>query len=132
MEIPRTHSVYKLWLSIYKQAGIIEVSFVYFVHAKLLQSCPTFCNAIDCSLPGSSVRGLLQARILEWIWNSLLEGIFTTQESNLGLPHCRQSHLGSPILYFIFYQKRTQVLYIIFNTAWQLSFLLLTEVHFAA
>ena len=31
------------------------------------QSCPTFCNPTDCSLPGSSIRGLLQARILEWI-----------------------------------------------------------------
>ena len=35
--------------------------------AKLLQSCPTLCNAIDCSLPGSSVHGIFQARILEWV-----------------------------------------------------------------
>ena len=31
------------------------------------QSCPTLCNPMDCSLPGSSVRGILQARILEWV-----------------------------------------------------------------
>ena len=31
------------------------------------QSCPTFCNPTDCSLPGSSIHGLLQARILECI-----------------------------------------------------------------
>ena len=31
------------------------------------QSCPTLCDAMDCSLPGSSVHGTLQARILEWI-----------------------------------------------------------------
>ena len=31
------------------------------------QSCPTLCNPMDCSPPGSSVHGLLQARILEWI-----------------------------------------------------------------
>ena len=30
------------------------------------QSCPTLCNAMDCSPPGSSVHGILQARILEW------------------------------------------------------------------
>ena len=30
------------------------------------QSCLTLCNPMDCSLPGSSVRGILQARILEW------------------------------------------------------------------
>ena len=34
--------------------------------AKLLQSCPTLCNPMDCSLPGSSVHGIFQARILEW------------------------------------------------------------------
>ena len=32
-----------------------------------LQSCPTLCNPMDCSLPGSSVHGILQARILEWV-----------------------------------------------------------------
>ena len=31
------------------------------------QSCPTFCNPTDCCLPGSSVYGILQARILEWV-----------------------------------------------------------------
>ena len=35
--------------------------------AKSLQSCPTLCNPIDSSLPGSSVPGVLQARILEWV-----------------------------------------------------------------
>ena len=38
--------------------------FSYYLHVKLLQSCPTFCNPMDCSLPGSSVHGILQARIL--------------------------------------------------------------------
>ena len=33
--------------------------------AKSLQSCPTLCDPVDCSLPGSSVHGILQARILE-------------------------------------------------------------------
>ena len=35
--------------------------------AKLLQSCPTLCNPVDGSLPGSSVLGILQARTLEWV-----------------------------------------------------------------
>ena len=30
------------------------------------QSCPTLCDTMDCSPPGSSVPGILQARILEW------------------------------------------------------------------
>ena len=37
------------------------------VHAKLLQSCPSLCNPVDCRPPGSSVHGILQARILEWV-----------------------------------------------------------------
>ena len=35
--------------------------------AKLLQSCPTCYDPTDCSPPGSSVHGILQARILEWV-----------------------------------------------------------------
>ena len=31
------------------------------------QSCPTLCNPMDCSLPGSSAHGVLQARRLEWV-----------------------------------------------------------------
>ena len=34
--------------------------------AKLLQSCPSLCDPIDCSPPGSSVHGIFQARVLEW------------------------------------------------------------------
>ena len=34
--------------------------------AKLLQQCPILCDTKDCGLPGSSVHGILQARILEW------------------------------------------------------------------
>ena len=49
---------------------------------------------MDCSQPGSSVHGILQAKILEWV-------IFLTQGSNLGLLHCMQilyhlSHQESP------------------------------------
>ena len=37
------------------------------VHGKSLQSRLTLCNPVDCSPPGSSVRGILQARMLEWV-----------------------------------------------------------------
>ena len=48
-----------------------------------------------------TVHGILQARILEWVAFSLFQGIFPTQGSNPGLPHCGQilyllSHQGSP------------------------------------
>ena len=59
---------------------------------------------MDYSLPGSSVYGILQARILEWVAIFLLQRIFLTQESNPGLLHCRQivyqlSYKGSPCIY---------------------------------
>ena len=38
------------------------------------QSCPTFCNPMDCSLLGSSVHGIFQARILEWVAISYSRG----------------------------------------------------------
>ena len=37
------------------------------MHAKSFQKCPTLCNPMDCSPPGSSVHGILQARILMWV-----------------------------------------------------------------
>ena len=38
------------------------------------QSCPTLCGPMDCSPPGSSVHGILQARILEWVAISFSRG----------------------------------------------------------
>ena len=43
------------------------IDMLVYIHAKLLQSCPTLCNPMDCSLPGSSVHGTLQARTLGWV-----------------------------------------------------------------
>ena len=48
-----------------------------------------------------AVQGILQTRILEWVTFPFSKGIFPTQGSNSGLPHCRQmlyqlSHKGSP------------------------------------
>ena len=41
--------------------------------AKSLQSCPTLCDPIDYSLPGSSVPGIFQARVLEWVAIAFLQ-----------------------------------------------------------
>ena len=35
--------------------------------SEVAQSCPTLCNPMDCSLPGSSIHGIFQARVLEWV-----------------------------------------------------------------
>ena len=45
----------------------IPLGFIACVHAKSFHSCPTLCDPMDCSLPGSSVHEILQARILEWV-----------------------------------------------------------------
>ena len=37
------------------------------LHAKSLQSCPILCDPMDCSPPGSSIHGILQTKILEWV-----------------------------------------------------------------
>ena len=57
------------------------------VCSKSLQTCPTLSHAMDCSLPGSFVHGIFQARILEWSSHALLQGIFLSQRSNPLLLH---------------------------------------------
>ena len=42
--------------------------------SEIAQSCPTLCNPLDCSLSGSSVHGIFQARVLEWIAISFSRG----------------------------------------------------------
>ena len=64
--------------------------------------CLTLCDPMDCSLPGSSVHGIFQARILEWIAIFLLQVIFLTLESSLRLliwqtDSLSLSHIGSPV-----------------------------------
>ena len=71
-------------------------------HAQLLQSCSTLCDAMEWTPPGSSIHGILQARILEWVTvlssrGSFNPGIKPTSPVSL---YCRQilslvSHMGS-------------------------------------
>ena len=68
---------------------------------KVAQPCPTLCDPVDYT-----VRGILQAGILELGSLSFLQGIFLTQGLNPGLPHCRRmlyqlSHQGSPPTFFV-------------------------------
>ena len=72
------------------------------MHVQSLKSCPTLCDSMNGSLPGSSVYGILQARILEWV-PCPFPGDLPDQglkASLLCLLHCRWviyrlSHLGS-------------------------------------
>ena len=88
------------------------------MHAKLLQSCPTLCDRMDCSPAGSSFHGILQARILEWTampssrgssWTRHLTyvsctagGFFTTEPPGKPSPTtCSQSILTKKVSLFI-------------------------------
>ena len=51
----------------------------------VLHSCPTLCDPVDCSPPGSSVHGILQARRLEWVATASSRG----SSPPGGLLHCR-------------------------------------------
>ena len=57
---------------------------------EVTQSCPTLCDPMDCSLPGSSLHGILQARVLEWVAIAFSRGSSLTQGSNPGLLHSRR------------------------------------------
>ena len=54
------------------------------VHAKLLQSCPTLCHAMDCSPPDSSVHRILQARMPEWVAMSSFRGSSWARDQTWG------------------------------------------------
>ena len=58
--------------------GFIPNKWLFNLWMKVLvvQSCPTLCNCMDCSLPGSFVHGILQARILEWVAFPFSRGYF--------------------------------------------------------
>ena len=56
--------------------------------SEVAQSCPTLCDPMDCSPPGSSIHGILHKSTGVGC-HFLLQGIFPTQGSNPGVPHCR-------------------------------------------
>ena len=57
------------------------------------QSCLTLCDPMDCSPPGSSIQGILQARILEWVARPSCMGSSWPRDRTqfLQLPQCRQN-----------------------------------------
>ena len=64
--------------------------------AKLLQLHPTFCDLVGYSPPGSSVHGILQARIVEWVAMPSSKGSFQPRDQTL-VPYV--SCIGRWVLY---------------------------------
>ena len=84
-----------LWFYYIFEYSISIVLLRFCMCAKSLQSCLTLCDPMDCSLPGSSVHGILKAGILERFCCALLHGIFLTQGSNPRLLHLLHWQEGS-------------------------------------
>src|SRR5574340_708862 len=77
--------------------------------SEVAQSCPTLSDPMDCSLPGSSVRGIFQARVLEWgaiafsdllmlllpnyCLHSLLSSEYSASDRSLFLPNHHSTHI---------------------------------------
>jgi len=81
---------------------------VLYVKCWLLSHVQLFCDPMDYSLPGSSVHGVLQARMVEWVAIP-----FSRTSLNPGLPYCRQilyrlSHQGNIIMIIIFQGQEKQ------------------------
>ena len=73
--------------------------------SEVAQSCPTLCNPMDCSLPGSSVHGIFQARVLEWVAIASLENsIEILKKVKVKLPY------DPAILLLDIYWKKTKTL----------------------
>ena len=64
--------------------------------SKVAQSCPTLSNPMDCSLPGSSIHGIFQARVLEWgaiAFSHFQPNLSQIKKgTNAESQHCRDSH----------------------------------------
>ena len=86
------------WLLISSDSQSPSYFTTYEVRVSVAQSCPTLCNPMNCSLPGFSVHGILQRRILKWVAIPFSRGIFPGQGLNPALLHCRQ------ILYHLSHQ----------------------------
>ena len=95
----------RTWLSYFHFHFLLSqtpVSLLCMHACKLLQSCPTHCEPMDCSPPGSSVRGILQARILRW----------GAVPSSRGSPQLRDETLASYIsctgMWSLYHERRLE------------------------
>ena len=57
--------LWRIHVDIWQIQPTFKIQFL--LNHEVAQSCPILCNPMDCSLPGSSVHGILQARMLEWV-----------------------------------------------------------------
>ena len=83
--------------------------------SEVTHSCPTLCDPMDCSLPGSFVRGIFQARVLEWV-------AITFSEVGLRKHHMNKTSGGGGIpveLFQILKDDAVEVLHSICQQIWK-------------
>ena len=76
---------------------IVFISFAFESESEVAQSCPTLFDPMDCSLPGSSIHGIFQARILAWV------AISSSRGSSRPIPGSGRSPgegNGNPLQYY--------------------------------
>ena len=101
----------------YRSSDFSKVPQIINVKVLVTQACPTLCNPMDYSSPGSLVHGILQERILEWV-AFLFSSRFSQPRDLTGVSLIageilyQLSHQGSPRLYKLVYKSLFQnVLY---------------------
>ena len=82
--------------------------FVWQVKVLVTQLCPTLCDPMDCSPPGSSVHGIFQARILEWVAISYSRGYSQPRDQTLSLVSLHSRRI-------LYYWATREVSFLIFN-----------------
>ena len=96
MFICHLYIIFGLWWYVLEGFGpfLTGLIFLFFSLRVLSHSelCPTLCDPMDCSPPGSSVHRDFPGKNTGVDCHALLKGIFPTQGSNPGLPHCRRIH----------------------------------------
>ena len=86
-----THTVFsdtRRLFEMKEKTRILKFSLTICGSSEVTQSCPTLCDLMDCILPGSSVHGFFQARVLEWVAISFSRG------SNWPRDQTQVSHIG--------------------------------------
>ena len=103
------HDYWKNYRAMTRQTFVGKVMSLLFnmlskSESEVTQLCPTLCDSMDCSLLGSSVHGILQARILEWVTISFARGSSRLRDRTQVYMHCKQ------ILYLLSHQGSSWVL----------------------
>ena len=112
-----TLEIYKSYTSSWSRTDVLQKRFCFVLAGSIVKmyfvivawSCLSLCNPMDCSSPGSSVHGILQARILEWV------AMPSSRESSWPRDWIRVSCIGRQILYYWATWEAQGVLYIPWN-----------------